>query len=333
MALDPLMYIDQNRKPYNLPGWAAFYTSLGAFLAQTRSEPERFVVAIAAPTRAFGIALLTAGYMSADASEGLSRADMRQHYEQLCTLSIDTPLYFRKNGRTLRCLFRGCTVQDFGAGRRAYIALQVTNGDGGNLIEHVPWEQSTAIEVCPDEAAVGLPKNQKGRAAVRNRRFLESLLGKTKVDQFLTRSCLKAAVVGYSSLLGPELTETLFYVPLDGGKVAEGTLQDLIRSRRFQGKTFAYRSELVSPSAEDVDEEVSVAPTVFFDGALGFIRHRDRWTEANWVVMLDRTESSFREAADLVNAAFIQRRIDTLDVRTTVACPPGTELIAFRESR
>lgn len=325
------MYLDETGMPRSIPKWGQFFVSLGSTLALLKSETERFVVAVAAPTRAYATAFIASAYISEVAKRGPSVSEIRRHYDTIAKLPIGSAVSHRKGDRLRRCIFQGCTIEDFGAGKRAYLAIQVENESGGNTIERLPWEKSMAIEVR-EEAEVSLPKNQRGRTAVRNVRFVESVVGAENADHFLTISRLNAVIVGHGSLFSSECRETEFCSQNSAGRLAKGILQDIIRLRRFQGQTFTYRAELVSPSAEAVDPFLETAPMTFFDGALGFIRLRDFWPDANWLIVLDRSDPGFRDAANEINSEFIQRRSGVLETQK-METPPGIELLAFKEAK
>ncbi len=68
-----------------------------------------------------------------------------------------------------------------------------------------------------------------------------------------------------------------------------------------------------------------------FDGAVSFLKWRDYWRKSNWIVLLDKTESRFQEAVDLLNQEYIEKRIGESLNENMFSLPEGIEIIAFNE--
>jgi hypothetical protein len=129
--------------------------------------------------------------------------------------------------------------------------------------------------------------------------------------------------------------ETPFALRAAGGKTVTGRLQEILGVREFAGRRETYRSRVLPVSGGEPatpDSEGTPAVTVF-DGAAGFFKWRDSWRQSNWLVILDRTDPQFADAAALVNQEYIQRRSDDAMIKGIPRPPCGVELLVYREAR
>ena len=132
--------------------------------------------------------------------------------------------------------------------------------------------------------------------------------------------------------MSAEIEDTRFAVPGSQCKYHEGTLQDLLRVRRLikDGEHFASEIIRLSGRSLTIGGNNEMPPFIVFDGAAGFVRWHSQLRSSNWIVVLDRTDSRFREAADVLNDAYLNR---TLEERQIVvpALPEGIEAMTFYE--
>jgi len=312
----------QNIKP--IPGWCTQYFAIGHSLAEYQSTERRFVVGIAVPTRAYVAAFLSAGYVVKRAMIPLTE-EIERHFKFLEACPIGTAVFYRKNGLVLKGVFEGCRTERILDKLVSRVAIRVSNRSGGNLTHLVQQADCLDVEVRESER-VNLPKNQAGSVIRRNQKFLRVFLN-DKAEAYSARSRLDCTLVGSVSIFEAELKNLLLRRADDTHLT--GSLQELLRVRCFMGKGQAYRSDAVSASTLEV--EAQNTPIVVFDGSTGFLRLRESWSTANCVVVLDRTESRFSEAAETINIARSQNKRADLKLIKPTLLPVGVELIAFEQ--
>jgi hypothetical protein len=240
-------------------------------------------------------------------------------------------------------VFLGCEPKFFaGEPLGVYAGIQVENGTRGGLQRWFPPGQSMRLRVTAEKAEPGkLPARQRGRrissreTIAKENRFAERLLGGADLYEFVTNSRLDCTIVGSARTLRQEIEETPFAArPPRSGSFAEGTLQQVLRVWKTPGTKQNYRSALFSVSSNKTPEQYGYSrPAVaLFDGANSFLRWRDSFPRSDWIVLLDRTERQFDEAASLLNRKYLQDRIHAECELGMPDPPPGVEVTTFREA-
>ncbi len=325
----PLRYLhDQTWRV--LPAWAQFLILLGSsFVDWTAKDELRFVGGVSLPTRAFASLLLGAGIVLERAPVVQSQAQANaEYFDYLCRLKLETALLFKHGGRILNAVFDG--VSSVNGEPRIKVRVQKRAAGGGT---HLVGRRDVAdIEVIPDlkgESALRkrLPKKGSRNGGSREG-FIESLLDDNSSD-FLLRPRFECLFVGNVGLLRQEIQKTA--VGVDTAAFHEGTFQDILRVRRFMTDGKPYRSDVASSATELVPGVVSPF-VVIFDGAQGFLKWRDQFASSHWLVVLDRTEAHFHEAADLLNSRYIQYRVDTQPLSVPTIAVDSIEISAHKEA-
>ena len=186
-----------------------------------------------------------------------------------------------------------------------------------------------ALRVQPSgRASPKVPKNASLRRVRGASPLVEGLLGEY-APLFTSQSRMECAIVGSRVALENEIAETEVAVQGDSG-LEDGNIGELLRVNRFGGLNQTYRTEVFSAAAGPNGPLADVEPAVaVFDGAAGFLKWRDCWPRANWIVILSRADPQCRAAASEVDRLFVTRRSlesqDELPVQTST----GLEVAAF----
>ena len=118
-----------------------------------------------------------------------------------------------------------------------------------------------------------------------------------------------------------------------------GCLDDLIRIRSgtFRGSNFGAFIIPQDGAGSDRFSKVPYlqnAPYVIFDSPKSFLDWRRYWLESNWIVLLSRSENSYKEAVIEVNINVARNvRSRMMDEIAQLGIPPGIELISFSRTR
>jgi hypothetical protein len=271
------------------------------------------------PTRAYAAAFAALGAVLAQASVPAGEAGIDEHIKRLCLLEPGTPLLLREGKKTFRGIFEGCDEED----GRVRVTVRVEQ----NLLRKLPLELADRLEVAPVKK-ITLPKRQIGSDAERPGPLLETFLGVAAAEQFIGKTRLECLILGNASRLCDEIEGVT--LGLLHGRVT-GTLQEILRVQRFLPGIVPYRTD-VAPVQRESSAKVSqypAPPLVVFDSATGFLKWRDHWRRSHWIVILDRTDPSFGEAADALNQEFVENRID--EVTDIPIVPSGLEAMAYEE--
>lgn len=309
-----------------LPSWACFWTDLGYAVASNETLGIRNVVAAAAPTRAFASVLAAWGVAKA-LSASINDESSLEHLELLRSLESGTPVTVRvKNQR-----YRGTLVE---------VPSAAPMDDGGSIRVQLGPTDFRSITVHQAlRVQVDTGPRSGGNDRVIRRRILPN-------PEFCARLCpgvdpchrasvprLESLILGRSTLVASEVCDFRLAVRRGKGVFEEGTFQDILRVRRFLSEGQPHASE-VAPVTSGREPEISngMRPkVVIFDGALGFLKWRDLWRDAHWIVILDRHEPSFPAAVDELNGEYVTRRSEETSPPRLPVAPRGVEVAAHRE--
>lgn len=324
---------------YPLPGWASFLAATGAAAAKHNSATLRLIIGVALPTRAFSAALaatevvITRSSINRDTCG--TEQDLNSRFEELCHMAPGTPVILlnpatnRASGvrdRKLKGVITECV--DVNGEQRLKITV---NAGGGNY--QIAARDSWRVE--PSATPKILPKRQTGQLVAPVKAFARQLLGENAPGSNRPGSRLDCVLLGRASQIGRETLDINFALKNVGGEFEQGTLQDVLRARRFvTGDAYFHSEVLRVDGSKPAKPPGGMVPHVtVFDGARGFLRWRHLWRDTNWIVLLDRTAPHFDEATSALNTDFIQNRIDDSDVLEHIPVPPGIEVMAYTARR
>lgn len=314
-----------------LPAWARFLIELGFDASVTAAEmpDRRLVIALALPTRAYAASFCVTGVVVARSGMDDDRDQLIAHYERLSALPSGTALTYRKGNRTFPAQFVGTSTHFSG---EPCLVVQTQDKKAGGMTEQVPLSRSMAVAIAEDQTR-RLPKNPTGRQLQVQTEFVQRWLGGVDPLRFATKTQLDCVLVGNLRDSFAEIMQTTFGIRC-GDRILKGTLQDIIRVKRFIRPGEGYRCKLIPVRDTGRPPAGDQCPLfVVFDGAQGFLRARDYWRDSNWIVLLDRTDPHFQEAADLLNAGYAMRPEGDDPAFMLNGFPRGAAILAYWEVR
>lgn len=321
-----LYFINSLNQLIPLPIWANFFINVGYWLAHTKIQKNRLVLGIAIPTRNYAAALAALGVVQARANIPTNRIDRNIYFEQLCKLPKGTPVVFHDCNRKYKGIYQGID-ETYGERR---LRIQRENKSSGGLANLVSVKQSHNVAIA-HKPNISLPKKQSGRYITPND-FLDGVIGKAYTSEFTTKTRLDCAVIGRINTLRSEILEIPFASFSSPSKSKTGSLQDILRVRKFLSEGQAYRSEILSSSGSDTPKTKDglVPHVTIFDGATGFIKWHDDWRNSHWIILLERTEPHFKEAVDIIDTDYINRQ-NWEEIPNIIPAPSGVEMVVYQE--
>ncbi|MFX4263086.1 hypothetical protein ACOBQJ_12940 [Pelotomaculum propionicicum] len=274
------------------------------------------------PTRAFAACFVALGIV-ASIIERTTKVNMAERFSKIRALPVGTPLIFISGKTKKKALFDG--PDSFGGEPR--IRIKFEGSSRAPITFLGPLEVDKLF--ITDIAEIKLPKNaQKGKEIDFNERFISGFLNEINITEFVLNSVLEVLIVGNSKLLTDELVNTEFAVK-KGTDLFKGTLQDIVRVKRLNE---SYRADIFPTKTRRYKNEKKDQPKfVIFDGGLAFLKWRHLWSEAQIVVLLDRTEPVFEKAVSELNNMYIHNRVDDAPQIQLPRPTLGVELVTFRE--
>lgn len=305
-----------------LPEWACFLLHVGARVAGSRAEDGRLVVALSLPVRTFAAALAGASAVVTAFVNRPAVSDGNEHFDYLASLPEGTAIsHHRANVVQQGRLVGVETDVDDGIPR---VRIRLRSGD-----RCLPVGLSREIQVIDEPGTLKVTRQK----LIRDPEFLSRALPGIDVAALSAKTRLDCVLVGVQHALQEELLARQFGTG-EGAGIHEGSLQGIVRARDVTGSKDAYRSAIIPATSEEGDPPVSFSTphVAIFDGARAFSYWRSRWTESNWLVLLDRGAPSAEEGADAVNQAYATRLRES-NALAGVEVPPGVEALAYVERR
>jgi len=320
-ALADLYFQEGEWRP--LPDWGKFFIRLGSLVAEFSAADERLIIGVAVPTRAFAATLVAVGAVACLSGERASAPDSQHHFRALCKLPTGTAVTYRRGNKLLRGLILGHVTLEGGE----YLSLMVGSGEKLLLNPILSMKVQLAARQFTQVSA-----KQHGLEILQHGTFLRATLPEVDPYYFAMQSRFDCLLNGNVGLLRHEITLTPFGAYTGSGKLTEGTLQDLLRVRRFFGADHHFRSEVFS-SARAKSDSNSIRddspPLVVFDGASAFLKWRHEWEKSAWIAILDRTSMLTLAAADTLNQHYAEQRLSDWQMPNDLSVPPGIEVTGY----
>jgi len=319
------MYYQDGNNWINVPYWAASYIYLGSAIAAQENPLDRLIIGLAVPVRAYAAALIALGIVTGRAKIPLDIIEESEYLNYLKNIESGSSIFYL-------------------VGENWYPGEFVSiNEKEDGVFVHVIWKKGRQQCNCgvPLKDArksiriIGSTKNDSherivSRRIIPNKEFLDLILDGEHANEFVLSSRLECIIIGCINTLRYEIKGLRISF---GAKHIDGTIQDVLRVKKFLSEGSAYRSNII-PADRD-QSTYSSCPDIpymtIFDGALSFLKWRDYWRKSNWIVLLDKTEPCFHEAADQLNKEYVERRVTEPAIENMPVLPKGVELLAFQE--
>jgi hypothetical protein len=244
-----------------------------------------------------------------------------ERFAKLAALPVGHPVRVLAKGK----LYFG-EVADMAADRTATtFPIAVSTSTNGK--SHFLCTPLNCMKVDPCDGVSLAAQSQRGLRVVENAELTKLLLAGPSLEDLCLGSRMDYALVGARSRL---LDEAETYIST--GSVCErnrltGPLSDLLRLKEGSRD---YRGIIVSTTAKEPRFPQFPPRTAIFSGATGFLKYRDRFPASHQLVLLDRSEPRFREAANQTDRQYYQRAGDG-PATLLDGAPRGVECLVFTE--
>lgn len=302
------------------PLWASYLVRLGAFVSKAMRH-GRVTLAVSLPTRDFAAMFVSLGVVLERATTPLENVE---YFSQLLALPLGTPVRVTRVGKRLKGAIDG-VIEVHG---KRMLLVRISNSKGGNLTVSVdaPSSHSVEIDAGRQSTNLKLPANQKGREILNSGSPLVShLLGKEAAAAFESRSRLEVETIAIPSRFEGEVS--VIRLLLRSG--SERPLSECLRLLTDDRAQEPYRSRLTSFRRKATNSG-RLPNTAVFDGANAYLGRARDFKASNRVILLDRTETLFGEAANHFNQEYLKRSDAMI-----VPGPPGSgmEISGFVSSQ
>ena len=320
-----------------LPAWGNFFIDIGRSVVENGNDQNRLVVALAVPTRTYAAAFAAFGVVfgRAVSSNKIIHEDVFDH---LCKLRKGARVFYKKNTNTNEwssAIYDG-VCNDYDQPR---IRIRVKQEIKSKKKE----EPDTTYLICRKDSYKVRLADEKSKLTLKQRnssqpiiikKFLEGCLSEADALKLSTITQLDCVILGRVSNLREESTKIPFACSSNKSSLKEGVLQDILRVQTFfTSEDQPYRSEVLPVTGYKQPRIIDelVPHVTIFDGATGFIKWHDFYRHSHSIILLERTETRFREAVDIINQDY-NHRICEGGIKNTAPTPPGVELVIYQKS-
>jgi hypothetical protein len=304
-----------------IPQWAVAMANLGAAL-QDAEVPEgaTLVVANALPVHNWSAAFLTLGYLLAAHCGNRSGASGEAHFQKLLSLECGTPVKLLHNGLHYDAVIDkqcGDTVEilyEQHNNKTKTKCLLICSAKNCHKVRFIDQDQFGGVR-------------DRGRKLSDSPDFVSELLHGGDLVAHCLGSRTEFILVGDAGRLRMEV-ET----PLRCNE-SEGKIQDVLQIERYTRTTQDFCGVVVPASAKPGKAEATAdTGLIVFESATAYLRHNNTMPAPLKVILLDRSERSFSEAASAVSNRFASRW-EQAPEPLPVPVSPGTEAVTFLEAR
>jgi len=311
-----------------MPSWAVSYISLGSAIATPGDPRYRLVIGLAVPIRAYAAALTAMGIVISRAQMSFDYTTESEYLNYVRNIKIGTPMFYRTS-MTDSCypgIFKGL-IQDKLGNYSVRVAWQKGKK---HILSTIPLREALKRTQVSVNSSMDQRKKVVAHEISFNRELLEVVLDGQNPWDFAFNSRLECVIIGCVNTLRHEIKETEISF---GARHIEGTFQDVLRARKFLSEGSAYRSNVIPADREQASltDNQEIPYAVIFDGAMSFLKWRDYWRQSNWIVLLDKTESCFHEAANQLNNEYVEKRVSDALIENALELPQGIDIISFQE--
>lgn len=314
-----MLHYKYDQEWWPLPEWAGFFLSLGEALAKINAEDNKYVMAIAVPTRAYAAAFIGSGFAI---SNLLNRSyEDAEYIDLIHSLPEGTSVKFFDNGKVKKAIKKN--IQSYNG--VALVGIQIEGG----TTQYIRPENVHKIQVA-DKNYEHLPNRQTGRNVVPPSELLNALFP-DKAHDYVYKTKIEGIIVGSKNALQQESILPLATLSESKKQHSPGNLNDLFRVEGFTLNNTGHRFAVHASANNDISmmPVENQNPVAIFDGALGFVKWKELFRKNNWIVILDRTDPNFSDAVGQINSEYTFR----LENPITPSLPlplSGMEMMFFR---
>lgn len=314
----------------SVPDWAAWLFHAGEKMATIRQQKKNIVLGLSLPTRAYAALFFLLGYETWNARQYfLNGHDESEYFNTIIQKKKNTPLLIWEKERWKRCFSSGIKIVN---NQKMFVA-NVPGTDNKKHDIFIPKGQIFRIREAVDpEREVG--EHQLG-FSMRGFGFLRRYYEKNEssILNYLISNKPGFALVGNKTLLkneGERLAVSMKIMEKRKEKWLSGSLLDILRIDPFLLSEFDLARGTIL-SHESVNEYNVHPGLIVFDGSSSFLNHFDDLDADIKVVIFDRSESRFLEAARVMLDQHYSDRENEEDMLFCDKLPETVEALMFEE--
>jgi hypothetical protein len=260
------MYYREGDNWVNMPYWAMSYIALGSEVALKKEPHSRLIIGVAVPVRAYAAALIALGIVTGRAKVPLAIIEDSEYLNYLKSIKAGSSIFYLVGGNWYPGEFICINEKEDG------FSVRVIWKKGKQQCNcSIPLKDARQrIRI------VGSTKNDSrerivSRCIISNKEFLDLIINGGDANEFVLGSRLECTIIGCINTLRQEIKG--LHISF-GPKHIDGTIQDVLRVKKFLSEGSAYRSNVIPINREQSSHSFSpdIPYMTIFDGALSFLK-------------------------------------------------------------
>jgi hypothetical protein len=316
--------------------WAGWFNAVGEVIGSSVEEKTRFILGMALPVRPFAAIFLSLGLIKGREiiSDG-SNSDNKSHFKYLESLPLATNVTFLINdkGSMKQKVGKLDGVLEHGGYKAIKVCYLDDKKNNAKCTKCFYIKDCLNVSVLSQDSTIDISNNRKkGRSIIKSKGFLSEVASNVDISVLAVTSRLDCLLIGTKRRLFFEL-EFDFSLKDKGKFSVQGTLKDIIRPQNNTLYSKSFRSLIHPVNLRKSPDANGVVPwIVIFDSADGYLKWHDLFQTSHQLILLDRTEKCFKEAAQHINQRYYRRTDSLPDFTYNLPKPlAGIELICFSE--
>ncbi|PKN19304.1 MAG: hypothetical protein CVU71_07290 [Deltaproteobacteria bacterium HGW-Deltaproteobacteria-6] len=333
-----LYYTNNDGRVDQIGEWAGWFDTAGEAIGSS-IENNRFVLGLALPVRPFAALFLALGIIKGrESSTNVQSPDNSEYFEYLENLPTSTNVTFlMKDKEKLRQ--RVGNLSGIFADSSGRKAIKVRYADDRKkklqLTRCFYTYNCHDISILSQDSIIDISNyRKKGQSVIKSQDFLSAFVPDVNVSILALTSRFDCLLVSTKKRLSFELDFNFSLKKTKSKTFLQGTLKDIIRPRNNTLYSGSYRSLICPVNMKKPPEPDGIQPwCIIFDSADGYLKWHQLFENSHQIVILDRAEKRFKEAAAHINQRYYNRA-DSLPafIRGFLPTLTGIETICFNEN-
>ena len=333
-----LFYNSKDGRVSQIGNWAGWFSTVGEAIGSSVEGNTRFIFGLAIPVRPFAALFLTLGIIRGrELVTDAKSSDNTKYFEYFENLPLSTNVTFLTNDKGKMRQRVGTFDGIYKSNGQKSIAIRYLddkkNKAQGTRLFHI--NNCHNISILNQDSKIDISNNRKkGRSVIKSKDFISEVASNVDISVLAVTSRLDCLFVGIQKRLFFELDFDFSLINTEGKSSVQGTLKDIIRPQNNTLYSKSYRSLIYPVNLRRSPDNNGIEPwSVIFDSADGYLKWHDLFKTSHQIVLLDRTEKRFKEAAKHLDQRYYRRKDSLPDfIYNLPQTLTGIEIMCFTEN-
>jgi len=299
------------------------------------------VVVVIVPARGYAAALIALGILigkfSGPHDTQLGAVNIE---EKLRKLNKGSPVVIQEGNKQTNGDFSGISKKFNDNNLR--VGVHIPNKKTEQITRWLLLDQCI-VNILPSGTISIIPNLTNEYSIIKHQDFTNNIAPEINMKDIVATANIECLFVTQISMLRSEIVDMQFastnmriqettillpQEPSDFTNLTYGNLQDILRVRKFLKRDFNFLTDILPVDSKRMSDQLDLDKDtiVLFDGSSALLKWDRIASGAVKIIVLDRTDTRFEEAIELVNTKYVDRQSD---VNVIPEAPNNIETIVF----